>query len=62
MNELFLLSLALVALGIYNWKLTNKLAEANETLDEYNSMIMEMALELEKLGSPNVKVYRNEIP
>lgn len=41
----------LIGLGIYNWKLTNK-------LNEYNDLIVAMAIELEQLGSPNIKIDR----
>jgi len=50
----------LVFLGIYNWRITDKLVDAEITLEQYNDLIISMAEELESLGSPNVKIQRNE--
>jgi len=56
MVELYLLSGALVLLGVYNWKLTNDLQEAYDQIDLANELILGMAHELQEYGSPNVKV------
>jgi hypothetical protein len=50
----------LVFLGIYNWRITDKLVDAEITLEQYNDLIISMAEELESLGSPNVTIQRNE--
>jgi len=56
--ELILLSGALIALGVYNWILLNKIKAYEEQLATYNELFMSMAMELEELGSPNVKVFK----
>jgi hypothetical protein len=56
-----LYAIALIVLGIYNWFITNRLVNATITIQEYNEMILNMAEELESLGSPNVKITRNEV-
>jgi hypothetical protein len=53
-------AVVLVLLGIYNWRITDKLVDAEIALEEYNNIILQMAEELESLGSPNVKIQRNE--
>lgn len=55
-----LLILTIIGLGIYNWVITSKYQDAKEQINNYNQLIIEMATELESLGSPNVKVIRNE--
>jgi len=59
MSEL-IYAIVLVFLGLYNWRITNKLVEAEEQIDGYNHLILQMAEELEALGSPHVKVIRDE--
>lgn len=51
----------LVGLGIYNWRIASRLYEAELMLDEYNELILNMAVELEELGSPNIKITKNEV-
>jgi beta-mannanase len=55
-----LYALVLVLLGLYNWRITDKLVDAEIALEEYNNIILQMAEELESLGSPNVKIHHNE--
>jgi len=50
----------LIGLGWYNWKATNLIVDLQETLEEYNNLIVSMATELESLGSPNVKVLHDK--
>jgi len=60
MVELYLLSGALVLLGVYNWKLTTDLQDAYDQIDMANELILGMAQELQEYGSPNVKVAKIE--
>jgi len=43
-------------LGIKNWNLSTALSELEEQNDIQHNLILSMAKELEKLGSPNVSV------
>jgi len=56
-----LLAISLVALGAYNWHLHTIIQGLNEQLDNFLEMVMEMAKELQELGSPNVKVVDDKI-
>lgn len=56
MFELLLLSITLIVLGLWNWQLQTKLNEANEQISEYQELLVDLATELQDLGSPNVKV------
>ena len=51
-----LLAISLVALGAYNWHLHTIIQGLNDQIDNFLEMVMEMAKELQELGSPNVKV------
>jgi len=51
-----LLAISLVALGAYNWHLHTIIQSLNDQVDNFLEMVMEMAKELQELGSPNVKV------
>lgn len=51
----------LIGLGWYNWRATNIIVDLQDTLEEYNSIIVSMATELESLGSPNVKIVKDEV-
>jgi len=53
-----LLSVALVILGIWNWRLLTKVNDLQQQNDTYNELILQMAQELSDLGSPNVKVFK----
>jgi hypothetical protein len=57
MTETNLLLIATVlGLGAYNWHLNTVIQDLNDQVDNFMEMVMEMAKELESLGSPNVKV------
>jgi hypothetical protein len=56
-----LLAITLVALGAYNWHLHTVIQGLNDQLDNFLEMVMEMAKELQELGSPNVKVVDDKI-
>jgi hypothetical protein len=56
-----LLAISLVALGAYNWHLHTIIQGLNDQLDNFLEMVMEMAKELQELGSPNVKVVDDKI-
>jgi len=56
-----MLSISLVALGAYNWHLHTIIQGLNEQVDNFLEMVMEMAKELQELGSPNVKVVDDKI-
>lgn len=56
-----LLAISLVALGVYNWHLHTIIQGLNDQLDNFLEMVMEMAKELQELGSPNVKVVDDKI-
>lgn len=57
MNETTaILVFALLGLGAYNWHLHTIIQDLNDQLDNFLEMVMEMAKELQSLGSPNVKV------
>ena len=57
MNETMMLLVAtVVGLGAYNWHLHTVIQGLNEQIDNFLEMVMEMAKELQDLGSPNVKV------
>jgi hypothetical protein len=57
MNETTaILVLTVLALGGYNWHLHTIIQDLNEQVDNFMEMVMEMAKELQDLGSPNVKV------
>ena len=56
MIEVLILSAALIGLGVFNWHLNNKLEEANNLVTEYEELLVQLATELQELGSPNVKV------
>jgi len=56
-----LLAISLVALGAYNWHLHAIIQGLNDQLDNFLEMVMEMAKELQELGSPNVKVVDDKI-
>lgn len=51
-----ILVFSLLALGAYNWHLHTIIQNLNDQIDNFMEMIMEMAKELQSLGSPNVKV------
>jgi len=51
----------LVGLGIHNWIISSRLYKAEVILEEYNDIIVSMATELESLGSPNVKIIKDEV-
>jgi hypothetical protein len=51
-----ILVFTLLALGAYNWHLHTVIQGLNEQIDNFLEMVMEMAKELQDLGSPNVKV------
>jgi len=55
-----MLAITLVALGAYNWHLHTIIQDLNEQLDNFMEMVMEMAKELQDLGSPNVKVLHDK--
>jgi hypothetical protein len=56
-----LLAITLVALGAYNWHLHTVIQGLNDQIDNFLEMVMEMAKELQELGSPNVKVVDDKI-
>jgi len=56
-----LLTITLVALGAYNWHLHTVIQGLNDQLNNFLEMVMEMAKELQELGSPNVKVVDDKI-
>jgi hypothetical protein len=56
-----LLAITLVALGAYNWHLHTIIQGLNDQIDNFLEMVMEMAKELQELGSPNVKVVDDKI-
>jgi len=56
-----LLAISLVALGAYNWHLHTIIQGLNDQLDNFLEMVMDMAKELQELGSPNVKVVDDKI-
>jgi hypothetical protein len=56
-----LLAISLVALGAYNWHLHTIIQGLNDQIDNFLEMVMEMAKELQELGSPNVKVVDDKI-
>lgn len=61
MNETTaILVFSLLALGAYNWHLHTVIQDLNEQIDNFMEMIMEMAKELQDLGSPNVKVINDK--
>lgn len=61
MNETtMLLVVSLIALGGYNWHLHTVIQDLNEQIDNFMEMVMEMAKELQDLGSPNVKVIHDK--
>ena len=60
MNEIILLSVALVGVGAYNWWITDQYHAMKTQCENYLDMVMSMAEELQELGSPNVKVVKNE--
>ena len=57
----YALAISLVALGAYNWHLHTIIQGLNDQLDNFLEMVMEMAKELQELGSPNVKVVDDKI-
>ncbi len=57
MNELIALT---IGLGIYNWYITTKYYKARDQVTEAHELIVQMARELQDLGSPNVKVIERE--
>ena len=56
-----LLTISLVALGAYNWHLHTIIQGLNDQINNFLEMVMEMAKELQELGSPNVKVVDDKI-
>jgi hypothetical protein len=56
-----ILTITLVALGAYNWHLHTIIQDLNDQLNNFLEMVMEMAKELQELGSPNVKVVDDKI-
>ena len=55
-----ILIFSLLALGAYNWHLHTIIQELNNQLDTFLEMVMEMAKELQDLGSTNVKVVNGK--
>lgn len=55
-----LLVVSLIALGGYNWHLHTVIQDLNDQIDNFMEMVMEMAKELQDLGSPNVKVVHDK--
>ena len=51
-----ILSATVIGLGVYNWILHTKLQQAKNQTEMYFEMILAMAEELSRYGSPNVKV------
>jgi len=56
-----ILMITLVALGAYNWHLHTIIQGLNDQLNNFLEIVMEMAKELQELGSPNVKVVDDKI-
>jgi cell division protein FtsL len=57
MNETTLILIATVlGLGAYNWHLNTVIQDLNDQIDNFLEMVMEMAKELQELGSPNVRI------
>ena len=50
----------IIGLGLYNWYITTKYHNAKEQITEAHELILQMARELQDLGSPNVKVIERE--
>jgi choline-glycine betaine transporter len=55
-----ILVFTVLALGAYNWHLHTIIQGLNEQLNNFMDMVMEMAKELQELGSPNVKVLHDK--
>jgi len=55
-QSLYVLTFIILALGAYNWHLQTRIQDLNDQLDTFLEMVMEMAKELQDLGSLNVKV------
>lgn len=55
-----ILVFTLLALGAYNWHLHTIIQDLNEQLETFLEMVMEMAKELQDLGSTNVKVVNGK--
>ena len=51
-----LLAITLIGLGIYNYKLLNRIKDQQQQISSYHEACMSMARELTKLGSPNVEI------
>jgi hypothetical protein len=57
MNETnLILIVTVLGLGAYNWHLHTIIQGLNDQLDNFLEMVMEMAKELQDLGSPNVRI------
>jgi len=54
-DYLLLIAGAFIWIGWSNWKLHTLVEELEEQIDVQHSLIMNMAKELEKFGSPNIK-------
>jgi len=55
-----LLGATLILLGLYTTYLLNTLKNLSNQIEMANEVIIGMAQELQRLGSPNVKVITNE--
>lgn len=55
---IYLLSTALILLGVFYHYLLNKVQDLQAQNEDLGTMIMSMALELHELGSPNVFISK----
>jgi hypothetical protein len=58
--SIWILSAALVWLGVLNWRLASKNNDLEEQTDIQHNLILSMAKELKEFGSPNVSVAEPE--
>lgn len=57
-DSMWLITIGGIALGVYLTYLINKVKDLEEQVESYHEMVIEMAKELQALGSDNVRIYQ----
>ena len=57
-DSMWLITIGGIALGVYLTHLINKVKDLEEQVESYHEMVIEMAKELQALGSDNVRIYQ----
>ena len=56
-DSMWLITIGGIALGAYLTYLISKVKDLEEQVESYHEMVIDMAKELQSLGSKNVRIY-----